>query len=287
MRRGAAGCIVGVISVFSTLAACGPDIIVDPPFGPEDGGFPGKAFIDEDSSVSDGSADAAIDAGDPLGGMIIVGDGGIEGGAFAIDALEVNGQAWNGFLAQHPTSAGLAVPARCANRTLGQHSGCVGANETAHVLSPQTCVDWCDAESFCIAAGKRLCGSTDAQTAIASDDDANDPTKDQWMRACSARGAWPYGADAQPTYCNTSESGRADLVSGGASFQCEGGVLGLFDMSGNAGEWEDACYGAGGNCNVRGGSYVTTADDSRCDSLLSVASDIVGKQIGFRCCKDL
>jgi formylglycine-generating enzyme required for sulfatase activity len=54
-------------------------------------------------------------------------------------------------------------------------------------------------------------------------------------------------------------------------------------MSGNVAEWEDDCTGT--ECVVRGGSYMTTAQNElRCDDRNLEGRSDTTPDIGFRCC---
>ena len=66
------------------------------------------------------------------------------------------------------------------------------------------------------------------------------PLSGEWMNACTTGDAvarkYPYGATYDITKCNGGTSGLVDV---GSKSACEGGVTGVFDMSGNAYEWEN------------------------------------------------
>ena len=67
---------------------------------------------------------------------------------------------------------------------------------------------------------------------------------------------------------------------------CQGGYPGLFDMSGNAAEWEDACDDFAG-CRVRGGGF----SDKKAQDLACAADRVElrmfkADDVGFRCCSD-
>lgn len=78
---------------------------------------------------------------------------------------------------------------------------------------------------------------------------------------------------------------------------CNGGIGGLYHMSGNVAEWEDACDGtaANANCRVRGGSFLAANDPTTlsCGGMRMVQRvppppaqgemDPL-RDIGFRCC---
>ena len=72
---------------------------------------------------------------------------------------------------------------------------------------------------------------------------------------------------------------------------CQGGFTGLFGLSGNAWEWEDACglpQGAADTCILRGGSSTTeSAADLRCDHYGYNRRDFAASDFGFRCCGEV
>jgi formylglycine-generating enzyme required for sulfatase activity len=65
---------------------------------------------------------------------------------------------------------------------------------------------------------------------------------------------------------------------------CEGGVPGLFDMSGNVAEWENVCEGSA--CAIVGGSYGSTATGSTCSTWFSGDRVKPLPNVGIRCCDD-
>jgi formylglycine-generating enzyme required for sulfatase activity len=152
-------------------------------------------------------------------------------------------------------------------------------------------VDWCDAVAYCKWAGKRLCGKIGGGPVARAD--FADATKSQWHNACSAGGAklWPYGSVYSATACNGQGNGAGAPIAVASMATCEGGVPGVYDMSGNVFEWEDSCanntMGQGDICPTRGGSYQSPAVALRCDdgqTFYRDAAGVVGPYVGFRCC---
>jgi formylglycine-generating enzyme required for sulfatase activity len=78
----------------------------------------------------------------------------------------------------------------------------------------------------------------------------------------------------------------------GTNPQCVGGYPGIFDMSGNVEEWENACTPGGAPdggpskyvCHVRGGSYLW--DGGECEPKIAAIRERYrpGSGIGIRCC---
>jgi formylglycine-generating enzyme len=128
---------------------------------------------------------------------------------------------------------------------------------------PATWVSWCNAEAFCLANGKRLCGAIDGgylevdnDSSDLAEGDLADAEESEWYRACSGGGTKLYA------YGDAFEEGRCvrlpdSLEPVGSRPGCEGGYSGLFDMGGNAGEWVGARSRAG---NDRGGGGKTEFD---------------------------
>ncbi|MRG93115.1 formylglycine-generating enzyme family protein [Polyangium spumosum] len=165
---------------------------------------------------------------------------------------------------------------------------------------PVVCIDWCDARAFCEGVGKRLCGGFGGQAV--DYDSFNDYQKSEWTFACSAGGqrTFPYGDTFEAARCvddhfdGTLNAGNGNCVAVGTASTCEGGVPGLFDMSGNAWEWEDACKTDGDaadprddRCRDRGGSMWDLENYQSCTSpSVDRRRDNYNKHIGFRCCAD-
>lgn len=172
---------------------------------------------------------------------------------------------------------------------------------------PQTFVDWCDAHAFCESFGKRLCGAIEG--AAVSYDDLTFMAKGQWVGACTSGGIhnYPYGGSStaewddgfDPRRCNGYDNwatgcktGSCMTVPAGSLGDCQStqtGFGGVYDLSGNVGEWEDSCDGFTGGqdfCHVRGGSFFSDRDSLRCvagayaSERRADANDVTG----FRCC---
>jgi formylglycine-generating enzyme required for sulfatase activity len=83
------------------------------------------------------------------------------------------------------------------------------------------------------------------------------------------------------------------LVNVGNFALCDGGYGGIFDMIGNAAEWEDSCDDPGDAgdqvalCMVRGGSFRFPVDASTqtCTNIdVESPRQTRSNDIGFRCC---
>ncbi len=207
----------------------------------------------------------------------------VDGGGFMIDATEVsNGQ----YAALLEVSFDAAIlPAGCEWKSGFE------PDEWSDSLDPElpvVGVDWCDAAVFCAWADKQLCGAVGGGPA--DPDMSEDPDNDAWFRACSNAGvnAFPYGSAFDPDACNGEESGNDALLAVGSLVSCEGGVPGLFDMSGNVWEWVDACDEASGDattqCRRRGGSRYSDIDNLGCGGNSKRARGERESGVGFRCC---
>jgi formylglycine-generating enzyme len=252
-------------------------------------------------SVPDGSADATTnDAGTdgpamscPTGAgprMVSVPASG--GGAYCIDTTEVTKAQYRAFLADAGSPA--QQPAACSwNSTVVPSTDWPPTAGTDN--QPAVWVDWCDAQAFCKWAGKRLCGRIGGGTSgfgeLAS------PTINQWFNACSGFASagyahlFPYGDTYDPVACNGNDNGQSfDMLDVGSTTTChspEPAFSQIFDMSGNAYEWEDSCNGTAGSadqCRLRGGGTNEALGGLRCDADLSFARDFTNDLVGFRCC---
>jgi formylglycine-generating enzyme required for sulfatase activity len=168
---------------------------------------------------------------------------------------------------------------------------------------PIAMVDWCDAYWYCAGVGKRLCGRIGGGS---NDDEANVNRvgADQWYTACTSNGAYgeagyPYGATYEPTACNGVDAARGGTVAVATLTSCQSPITdyrGIFDLSGNVEEWEDACDGHTGmvdGCRMRGGAFDNSGFDEDPDApwgLLQCGVMIAGwrfttfTDVGFRCC---
>lgn len=219
-----------------------------------------------------------------------------------IDPTEVTRAQYDAWLAMAPEAS--SQDAWCAwngmfapdTACMGDARVCVGAECGGH---PQVCVDWCDAAAYCRARGKRLCGRIGGgSTPVGAHADAS---ISQWMKACSAGGKqkYPYGSAYSAEDCNGPDNGQTGCTKGACKSQKAAGLsgcqpaapgyVGVFDLSGNAAEWEDSCSaegGAGDSCGVRGGAF-DSADgkkDLRCSASVPRRRDTADPAIGFRCC---
>jgi formylglycine-generating enzyme required for sulfatase activity len=156
-------------------------------------------------------------------------------------------------------------------------------------------VVFCDAVAYCRWAGKSLCGSFAGRSL--SIEETTDPDRSAWMNACSAGGtrAFPYGDEFDPQKCVSAlTNGDPTIDPDDQAFPvpyatCEGPVPGLFDMSGNVTEWQDACgeSDAGPVCAVQGGDFLlpgTVAQLLKCEGWLPALVESAPVDVGVRCC---
>lgn len=159
----------------------------------------------------------------------------------------------------------VASDAVCIDRYEASRGGSDEAESVASA-SPWVSVAWGEASAACAAAGKRLCH------------------EDEWRAAC--RGAagtdFPYGESYDADACNGVDQSNTTAQPTGSMATCEGGVGGLFDMSGNVAEWTQTC--SGDNCRQLGGSFASAAANLECTSGSMSAKGSTGLVLGFRCC---
>jgi len=209
---------------------------------------------------------------------------------YHIDVTEVTQGQYDAWLRAQP---GLPASSdvNCSWKSAGSYAP-QGAVSTAADAEhhPIVNVDWCDAYEYCTSVGKRLCGAIGGGAALYAA--YQDATQDQWYRACSAGGAnsYPYGNTYSDQACNgVAYSAQTQVV--GSLPGCVSlapGYAGVYDMSGNAWEWEDSCTGDGatGRCMIRGGCFDSDQPSLTCASTGSVARDGAYFYIGFRCCAE-
>jgi formylglycine-generating enzyme required for sulfatase activity len=206
-------------------------------------------------------------------------------GGFCIDSTEVTNGQYNEFLLAGAPASGQ--PSECAWNT----TYLPGGNWTFVPLQsalPIANVDWCDAYAFCAWAGKRLCGKVGGGAAAFSQFASPD---NEHYAACSAMGTriYPYGNTFDSAACNGVDHGGSRTLPAGSLPGCEGGVAGLFDMSGNVEEWQNACNGhtgAGDACLNGTGAfdYGTDPTGTRCDFADNDVRSGQFPDVGIRCC---
>ncbi|HYB97898.1 MAG TPA: SUMF1/EgtB/PvdO family nonheme iron enzyme [Candidatus Limnocylindrales bacterium] len=150
-------------------------------------------------------------------------------------------------------------------------------SDPAKAQHPVNCINHGGATALCEHLGGRLCSST------------------EWLAAC--RGgedrAFPYGAAFEPAACQTGSyehaaAGGRGTVPAGSMKDCQGGIPGLFDMSGNVSEWVSDCNGT--YCKFRGAAYAGNEPVeyfAGCGDVCSGNENTLQSgTVGVRCCRD-
>jgi formylglycine-generating enzyme required for sulfatase activity len=199
---------------------------------------------------------------------------------------------WNTDFTPGVTNPRTVAALEDAGALTGTLDDCSG-NLDSGDQKPVVCIDWCDAVAYCAWAKKHLCGRIGGGSIdVTTDGPYADPNTSEWYRACSNAGTqqFPYPGAYDPTAhrCNDMNHGPDDV---GTRAGCEGGFAGLFDMSGNVSEWENACTSYTGkppvaqNCLRRGGAFWgQTAADLACDAKSANLQGLPYNSVGFRCC---
>jgi sulfatase modifying factor 1 len=207
---------------------------------------------------------------------------------FCIDSTEVTNAQFAQFLDSKPSPASL--PAVCSWKKSFEPPSAGNAVLSDDPSVPVVGIDWCDAHAFCAWNGKRLCGQIGGGQLTKAE--ATDPKKSEWMAACSANGTrvYPYAATTyDPKACNGGDLGANKILKAGSLLTCEGGYPGIFDISGNTGEWEDSCDVSGSDpaqheCGARGGDLGESPVHMACT--FREPHDRAAREdfVGFRCC---
>jgi hypothetical protein len=219
------------------------------------------------SSTGTGAPDAGPDAPSPcLDGMVLVTPGSDAG--YCIDRYEVTNADYARFLAVEDAGSPLDS-GTCHWNTSYVPDASLDAGADLPVLG----VNWCDAFDYCKWAGKHLCGSTTGGPISPGDIDG---TKSQWFRACSHDDMrnYPYSNAFDVSACVDCDPGAGCHEDGGPPSQgpapvgskatCQGGYSGIFDMSGNAAEWEDGCDDKSGYHLDDAGKHVPDSRNDVC-----------------------
>jgi sulfatase modifying factor 1 len=211
---------------------------------------------------------------------------------YCIDSTEVRRAEYQAWVAMNPPTSGQTTD--CAWKTsfvpdvtcMATPSVYAGAGAEEH---PQVCVDWCDAHAYCHAVGKRLCGRIGGGSLTF--DDYDNASVSQWQNACVSDGtanAYPYGNTYQASFCNGYDNNPVTTVPAGSMSRCQSSVAGyggIFDLSGNVWEWEDACGPSQPDvCRLRGGAFAIRFPLLVCNGPNYDHVSYVSSSVGFRCC---
>jgi len=213
---------------------------------------------------------------------------------FCIDRTEVTVSQYDAWLASGPPTD--TSPACQFNETFEPNDICMdmaGVCEGDCDDHPRVCVDWCDASAYCKGVGKQLCGSLRGEAA--SWTDFGDPGKDAWQAACSSGGQFQftYGDDHDSACHDGYPTGGQGTEEVGTRASCQSpdpAYAGVFDLTGNVWEWEDACEGTGPHdrCRMRGGGFrdphLGYCDFDQVTETRLIHRESVNPDIGFRCC---
>ena len=159
----------------------------------------------------------------------------------------------------------------------GSADSSCNASDDKRGAFPINCIDHDGAAALCGYLGGRLCNSK------------------EWLAACrgTEQRAFPYGPEFQPSRCHVGSydspgPGGRSTIAAGSITQCEGGLPGLYDMSGNVSEWVADCKGD--YCKFRGAAYVGNEPVEHfagCgDACSGNDKTLRSGTVGVRCCRD-
>jgi hypothetical protein len=162
----------------------------------------------------------------------------------------------------------VASESFCIDRYEASH----GASDTAASelgRIPWTQVTWSQASTACVRAGKELCGAVHR------------------LLACGGPDEWdyPYGRNYDEGACVDQSTGLTEPLPAGSMPDCQGFYGGLFDMSGNVGEWTGEVQEGRGWIAV--GSFYDDASRLVCNGYTPVPVGEHFGDVGFRCCIEL
>jgi formylglycine-generating enzyme required for sulfatase activity len=239
-------------------------------------------------------------------GMVVIPTNQALGGSYCMEQTEVTLSDYNAFVVANqpvrfqPPGCNEAVDGGAPRNTTYVPSG-DWPPAAPQLGNPVHYVDWCDAYAYCKWKGRQLCGNIKGGANPQAL--ANNIANSAWFNACSAQGqnAYPYAGGFNPSACNGgNDAGAPGVGPSVTAGTCQGGFVGLWQMSGNVAEWEDSCPQAGTDagpppsatdlCLVRGGAYTANFDPAglACNANRSVqrvpANNADLADIGFRCC---
>ena len=123
-----------------------------------------------------------------------------------VDLAEITNQKYVAFLDQTPAPSPVGTPSCAGNTSLQPTTGfgCPNPRDADKAQLPVVCVDFCDAEAYCKAQNKTLCGGFGGLS-LASPGARIDPATSIWMAACTdvGRRKYPYtdNKDFTPNEC--------------------------------------------------------------------------------------
>jgi formylglycine-generating enzyme required for sulfatase activity len=199
---------------------------------------------------------------------------------FCIDSTLVTYGQYTAFLTAAAATPPAQLPDCIRNETFNPAAGLPPAGTADDY--PVTGVDFCDARAYCTWAGKRLCHGL----APHSEFDIGAPQDGEAFYACSGGAmnlAYAYGLSYSQSACETPS---ATPTSVGSLQGCvSAAYLGLYDLSGNIGFWEEMCDDM--FCRDNPPPSNSGSNAYRCDVENHDSRAVQVANLGIRCCSDV